>query len=230
MKDKSVDCTCAEELLSAYVDSMTSPEEVVRLEAHLVECAPCKRQLQSLISLRNMLARIEPVAPPEDLVLDTRVKLSQVRNRSYFDWLDAQLNNVLKPLAMPVLFGVSLTMLFFGLLFGNIVSTTTVLARDLHAQPSPSIEKALVASDGNPQLNNPGAAEFASNTKPLDELLTLSIDINAEGQAVDYRIVSGKRSEAWVKEFLSLARFTPATAFGAPVSSTIILAFVDVRG
>src|SRR5262245_37391173 len=95
------DCANAGELLSSYIDSVTSPEEVVRVESHVAQCTACQGQLQSLISLRQMLASVEPAAPPEDLVLDTRVKLSQVRNRNSWDWLDAQLNNVLKPLAMP---------------------------------------------------------------------------------------------------------------------------------
>src|SRR5437870_1778808 len=89
------DCSSAEELLSTYIDSMTSQEEAVFLESHLVQCAPCKAHLQSLISLRNMLARVERASPPEDSVLDTRVKLSQARNRNAFDWIDSQLNNVL---------------------------------------------------------------------------------------------------------------------------------------
>jgi hypothetical protein len=50
---------------------------------------------------------------------------------------------------------------------------------------------------------------------------------------MDYNILSGRRSPAvdrWIKEVLSLAQFTPATAFGKPVVSTIILTSIDVRG
>jgi len=227
------ECASAQELLSAYIDSMTSPEEAVRLEPHLAQCLPCQRQLQSFISLRNLLARLEPAEPPEDMVLDARVKLSHARNRSLLDWFDTQLNNVLKPLAMPALFGVSLTVLFFGVLFGSLVSNTTILARDLHSKPLPAFAPAVVVSDGNPQWNNPNLASLASNSKSLDEPLTIAIDISTYGRAVDYRTGAGRRSPAvdrWIKEFLSLAQFTPATAFGKPVSSTIILTFLDVRG
>jgi hypothetical protein len=209
---------------------MTSAEETVRLQAHLAQCTSCPDHLQSLISLRNMLARIEPAAPPEDLVLDTRVKLSHARNRNYLDWFDNRLNNVLKPLAMPALFGVSLTMLFFGVLFGNIVSTSTVMAQDF-ANQSPAATEA--ESNSHPQWNNSNVVELASNNNRLEEPLTIGLDISEDGRVTDYKIIIGRRSpsvDRWIKEVLSLARFTPATAFGKPVVSTIILTSMDVRG
>jgi putative zinc finger protein len=223
------ECTHAQELLSSYIDSMTSSDETLRLEAHLAQCTTCPDHLQSLISLRNMLAQIEPAAPPEDLVLETRVKLSHARNHNYLDWFDDRLQNVLKPLAMPALFGVSLTMLFFGVLFGNIVSTSTVLAQDFaHQLPAAEAE-----SNSHPQWNNSSVVELASNNNRLEEPLMLGLDISEDGRVMDYNILSGRRSPAvdrWIKEVLSLARFTPATAFGKPVVSTIILTSIDVRG
>jgi hypothetical protein len=177
-----------------------------------------------------MLARVEPAEAPEDLVLETRVKLSHARSRNCLDWFDTHVNNVLKPLAVPVVFGISLTMLFFGVLFGNIVSAGTVLAQDLQHQPPAAMQ---AASDSNPQWNNPQVVELASNNKSLEEPLTIGLDISVDGRVMDYKIIMGRRSPAvdhWIKEVLSLAQFTPATAFGKPVASTIILTSIDVRG
>src|SRR5262249_6856538 len=148
----SFDCRSAQELLSAYIDSMTSTEETLRLEAHMAQCVPCQGQLQSLSALRNMLARVEPAPVPEDLALAARVRLSQARNRNRWTWLDAQLNNVLKPLAMPAFFGVSVTTLCFGVLFGNLVSNTTLMAHELHTTAQPAYAASL-AVDGEPQWN-----------------------------------------------------------------------------
>src|SRR5262245_65333375 len=125
-----LDCTPAQALMSPFIDSMTTPEETDRLQSHVSQCERCRRQLQSLISLRNLLARIEPAKAPEDLVLDTRVKLSRERNRNPYDWLETQINNVLKPLAIPAIFGVSFTLLFFGVLWGSMVSNATVMAQE----------------------------------------------------------------------------------------------------
>src|SRR5262249_44056963 len=154
------------------------------------------------ISMRNMLARIEPAEPPEDLVLETRVKLSHARNRNYLDWFEDRMNNVLKPLAMPALFGVSLTMLFFGVLFGNIVSTTTVMAQDLaHQAVAQEAE-----SNSHPQWNNSNVVELASTNNRLEEPLSIGLDISEEGRITDYKILIGRSSPAvdrWIKEVLS---------------------------
>src|ERR1700754_159785 len=95
------DCDRVEDLMSPFIDSMVSPEEASRLESHVADCEPCSRQLQGLISVRNLFASLEPAAAPEDLVLDTRIRLSHERSRNDYDRWHTRLNNVLKPLAIP---------------------------------------------------------------------------------------------------------------------------------
>ena len=56
--------------------------------------------------------------------------------------------------------------------------------------------------------------------------------VTVAGLVSDYRIISGTRSAAvdkWLQEMLYFAQFRPATSFGVPVRSKIILSFVDVR-
>jgi hypothetical protein len=104
--------------MSPFIDSMVTAPEAERLQGHLADCEPCQRQLQSYISLRSLVARIEAPPVPEDMVLETRVLLSHARNTNFLVRLENRLNNVLKPMVVPVLFGVSLTMLLFGVLLG----------------------------------------------------------------------------------------------------------------
>ena len=52
-------CAGAQRLMSSFIDSMATPDEASRLEAHLQYCDPCGRQLQSFISVRSLLARAE---------------------------------------------------------------------------------------------------------------------------------------------------------------------------
>jgi len=87
--DEMLGCDDAQDLMSPFIDSMASPDEVSRLKLHLSACESCQRQLQSFISVRSLLARIDHPVAPEDLVLDTRVKLSQARNKNYFAKLRA---------------------------------------------------------------------------------------------------------------------------------------------
>src|SRR5882757_10579093 len=95
-----VDCQAAQELMSPFIDSMATAEEVAQLELHLNSCEPCHRQLQSFISVRSLLTRVEQPEAPEDSVLNVRVRLSQERNKNYLARLENRLSNVLKPIAI----------------------------------------------------------------------------------------------------------------------------------
>src|SRR5262249_40733712 len=123
-------CKSARGLMSPFIDSMASPDEIQKLDLHVTSCEPCQRQLQSYISVRNFVARIDRPAPPPDLALETRVRLSQERHRNYLERFENRVSNTLKPLALPAIAGVSLTMVFFGVLLGAMISNTTVMAHD----------------------------------------------------------------------------------------------------
>src|SRR5690242_20446041 len=82
-----LDCGAAQELMSPFIDSMATPAEVENLQQHLSGCEPCHRQLQSFISVRSLLRRSEQPPVPADLVLDSRVKLSQERHSNYIERL-----------------------------------------------------------------------------------------------------------------------------------------------
>src|ERR1051325_5967841 len=96
-----IGCDAAVELMSPFIDSMVTQEEAESLREHLPQCAPCSRQLQAFISLRNLVAGIEPIPVPEDLQLDTRVKLSRERRPNDRNRWQARVDNILKPLAVP---------------------------------------------------------------------------------------------------------------------------------
>jgi hypothetical protein len=207
--------------MSPYIDSMASAEENARLRGHIELCQPCQRQLQSLISVRNLLAGVVPVPEPTDLMLDTRVKLSHVRSRGVYARLQTRLNNVLKPLAVPAVTGVTATLFFFAILGAGLMSNTLS-----YAEPS-----------GGPTIATYQPVQATgrlgvSASPDLEEILSIDTHVSGMGRPYDYRIISGKRSadvDRWVQEMLLLAQFRPATSFGVPVQSRIILSFVNVR-
>jgi hypothetical protein len=224
---KKLSCDKAQELMSSFIDSMTTPDEGEALENHLFGCEPCQRQLQSFISLRSLLTRIEHPKLPEDLVLETRVKLSHARNENFLRQLETRVSNFLKPVAIPAFFGVSLTMLFFGILLGSLVSNTTVMAQDHVGSESRRVFQPVRTTD-------PTMIWFAaSNTdNKLDEPLMIETHVGDDGRVMDYQIISGPQNpelDRWLSKLLYFAKFTPATAFGKPVDSKIILSFVAVR-
>ncbi len=222
-----LNCSSIQKMMSPFIDSMVSAEEAERLKSHVSACTPCHRALQSFISMRSLLAQIETPVLPEDLVLETRVKLSHARNKNFFVRLENRLNYVLKPIVFPALLGVSLTIMFFGVLLGSLASTSTVMAQNRIAeQPVFALYKPVRTTD-------PTMARFvASDQKGIDEPLTIETHVGDAGRVLDYKVIGGAETpetNTWVREILSLAQFTPATAFGKPVESKIILSFVAVR-
>jgi len=224
---RTLDCSSAQKLMSPFIDSMVTRAAAERLELHVAVCQPCHRQLQSYKSMRSLLTRVDKPVVPEDMVLEARVKLSRERNRNVFVRWENRLRYVLKPLVVPAFFGVSLTMLFFGILLGSFTTDSTVLAQDRPAEdPVFGLYQPVRTTD-------PTMLRFTScDEQDLDETLTIETEVGDEGRVIDYEILSGPQSpevNGWIREMMSLAQFTPATAFGRPVESKIILSFVAVR-
>jgi hypothetical protein len=220
------ECSFVEKLMSPFIDSMVSAEEGARVERHVSICQPCRRQLQAYISMRSLVARIDVPQPPEDMVLETRVRLSRARNDNFLVRLENRLNNLLKPLVAPALLGISLTMLLFGILLGSFASSSSVLAQDHISEPPlyPLFQPVRIA--------DPNWKRLASDDKHFDEPLTIETYVGHEGRVLDYQVLSGPHNpevDDWIRQVLSLAQFTPATAFGKPVESRMILSFVAVR-
>lgn len=221
----TVECNSIQRLMSPFIDSMVSPNEAERVENHVERCEPCQRQLQSYISMRSLVARIEVPAHPEDMVLETRVRLSHARNKNFLLRLENRINYVLKPLVVPVLLGTSLTMLLFGFLLGSFASSSPVLAQDRVSEPP------LYPLFQPVRTEDPNWIRFASNDKQEADL-TIETQVGHEGRVIAYQILSGPQNpevNGWVRQVLSLAQFTPATAFGKPIESRIILTFVLVK-
>ena len=226
MKNK---CEYAQELMSPFIDSMTNLNEASYLEAHLEKCEACGRQLQSFISVRSLLTRMEQPGPPEDLVLEARVRLSQVRHSNYAERLEHRISLLLKPLLVPAFFGVSITALFFGVFFGSLVSYGTVMANDgLIGDPTIASYKPVRTSD--PTMRS---LRFAVvDVRGLDDPLAIELHVSGDGRVVDYQVIGGAKTpeiDAMLKELLYYAQFSPATALGKPVDSKVILSFVAVR-
>jgi anti-sigma factor RsiW len=219
--ESNIKCSKAIELMSSYIDCMAEPEESRILESHLDTCEPCQRQLHSYISLRSMMASVEPVRPPEDLVMDTRVRLSHARSGGFFDRIEALVVNVLKPVVIPAVSGIALTVLSFSALFGNI-------AMNLQAQDS-----SLIAMEEPVRITDQTMLSAPGNSGS-DWLEPLSVKANVDdvGRVYEIRIIGGSQTPAvkqWVRNLLYTAQFAPATRLGKPINSSTILVFVNVR-
>ena len=154
--------------------------------------------------------------------------LSQARNANYRERFENRLRDVLGPIAIPAIAGVSLTMLLFGILLGATISSTTVMARDRVSDDRPSRPLYKPVRTTNVTM----IRLASSDAQTGDEPLMIETHVGDTGRVLDYKIISGPETpqvEKWIREQFSLAEFTPATAFGRPVDSKIILSFVLVK-
>lgn len=224
---KMIGCDAAVELMSPFIDSMVTPEQSECLRSHVHECTPCSHQLQAFVSLRNLVAGIDPVPVPEDLQLDTRVKLSRERRPNDRNRWQARMDNNFKPFAVPAVMGVALSLMGFVILFGSLFAPREVQANNDLGGP-------LVATYEPPVTTTPTLKRFSRTMSPdLEQALSIQTEVNNKGLVVDYSIIGGTRSasvDKWLQEMLLLAQFRPATSWGNPVPSRVILSFVNVRG
>jgi len=221
--ESNMKCSKATELMSSYIDCMAEPEESRILESHLDTCEPCQRQLHSYISLRSLMASVEPVRPPEDLVMDTRVRLSHARSGGVFDRIEALLVNVLKPVVIPAVSGIALTVLSFSVLFGNLA----VNLRALDMNSSLLAMEEPVRTTDQTNLSAPG-----NSGTDWREPVSVKAKVDYGGRVYDFRILSGSQTPAmkqWIQNLLYTAQFAPATRLGKPINSSTILTFVNVR-
>lgn len=221
------ECESVQLALSAFIDSMATSEECETVESHVAVCEACRRQLQSYVSVRSLLHRAHEPEVPEDLALDVRVRLSRERNPNHWERLETRLANMIKPLAIPAVSGIMLTVLGFGAILGGLLPGSTVMANVPRSDtPMSNLYNPVRTTD-------PTMMRFAvSDNRSLDEPLMIETDIDPNGKVFDFRIISGPQTpeiNRWVKELLYFADFQPATAFGRPVDSKIILSFVAVR-
>ena len=222
----SISCQAALELMSPFIDSMVGVEEAQCLRSHVSDCAPCRRQLQSFVSLRNVIGCAEAVPVPEDLQLETRVKLSHERWHNTRERLQTRFNNLLRPVAMPAVMGITLTLLGFGVLLGSLTSQRSVMAEDGRSMSSAGVYQP-------PKTTDPTLRRLGASVSTELETLSVQTEVNNDGRIDDFSIIAGTRSpdvDRWLQELVLLSQFRPATFWGMPVRSRVIFSFVTVRG
>jgi len=225
---------CREALrdLPGYLDGAIPSSAHIRLSEHLDLCAACREELQRFRRLAVCMANVQPVAAPADLATRIRVRASQTRSiwsgmRHALERVKLVCENILEPLAVPATGGIITALVVFVLLVQNTMvgvplgSVPDDLPLNL-VQPArveslaPFAVRGLVASDGDPA----GA-------------LMIEATLNAQGDVVSYRILSGPNDAAvrrQIDQVLVFSRFRPRLSFGLPTDGGhVMIGFSEVR-
>jgi hypothetical protein len=180
---------------------------------HLTDCVDCERYDRELRFVSLALREATRKRPPVDLTYRLRVLASHERARmiagsNWWTTVRFRLNQIWRPLAVPVVGGLFASLLSFAILVPNF----TVHANTANDVPVGLYTKVAIAEP----------SPFAFDGQ--DVMVELTID--QTGAVSDYSIPGGSLSKDEMRavgNFLLFTSFKAATAFGQPVTSKMLL-------
>ena len=204
---------------SDYLDDLCMPEARKSIRYHLSFCQACEEQLDQWQSVREELRALPRRQVPPELALRLRVQMSRRLYSSRWTDVRVRLENFLRPLLLPATGGLLTAVICFCLIMGSQVTP---------AITGPDITVEMVQPARVQQL---APMDFTTD----DNGLVLVTDVNAEGRAKGYRVVSGSGSPELMRQLdrmIYFSIFQPATVFGKPTDGQMILSLrrITVRG
>jgi hypothetical protein len=228
-----MNCSEARRSLPGYWDDAIGTSDRMNLRTHLISCAECRQDLEQYRVLSTQLARIERVSPPANLALRIRVRASQ--NQSVWTalrgvWSRALLisQNMLKPLAVPATGGVLTAVGVFVLVVQSMLVGMPIGGVAANDSPLDLVQPAQLESLAPFPL--PGIDADGRNNSGA---LLLEATLNAQGEVVFYKILSGPNDAAvkrQIDQVLLFSKFRPQFGFGRPMGGgRVLLNFNEVR-
>jgi hypothetical protein len=219
-------CSVAKELMSSYLDGEATRSQLSQVDEHLQRCDACAAQYASVRRTQALVASLGRKAAPPELALRLRVALSQeIANagRSRWDSFCIRWDNAFNAVMVPATAGLVTTMIVFGLLISLIYPGQVRASNDVPTMLYTPAELKSIPS------------EWSLGASSADSLVVEAY-VGPDGRVLDYRILSAPEDAQAIlpelKNMLIFTTFHPATAFGQPTASRVILSFskVQVRG
>lgn len=233
-----MDCQKVKRMLPGYLDgaAMTGAWSYkhVSIGHHLETCADCRAELQMYQALSSLMSGMQCPAPPRDLALKIRVAAAQrLSENTLLHYLlrartraELVLKNILEPLAIPATGGFTVAFVVFVM-----VCQLLGLGQPLRA----------ASNDSPTNLLQPARLEALApfSITGLEEsghagphALLVEATVNSQGEAVNYRIISGPDTDSVRRQLdlvLLFSRFRPQMSFGRFTSGgRVVLSFSDI--
>jgi Putative zinc-finger len=218
-------CSVAKKLMSSYLDGEVSRSQLAQVDKHLQGCVECSARYASFRQMQTLIGSLGRKAAPPELALKLRVALSQqIANAgsSRWDSLRVRWENAFNAVMVPATAGLVTTMIIFGLLISLIYPGQVRAANDVPTMLYTPAELRF-------------APEWTMGASGADSLVVEAY-VGPDGRVLDYRILSAPEDAQAIlpelKNMLIFTTFHPATAFGQPTASRVILSFskVQVKG
>jgi hypothetical protein len=234
-----MNCAKVQELLPGYLDGALpdslGPDGHVQLGRHLQDCEACRLELERYRELSWMMSSTGPAAaPPADLGVSIRLAVADARASQRLAYrlnrlktrIELLLDNILEPLALPASGGVVMALLVFAMVY-QVLWAGAPLAAAVSDSPTNLLQPARLELLAGFQMST--LEEMTRTAGPL--LVEATVD--AQGEAVGYRVISGKVDEATRRELdqvVLFSRFRPEMSFGRPTSGgRVVLSFSQIR-
>jgi hypothetical protein len=234
-----MNCAQIRTLLPGYLDGALpdglGPGGRFGIARHLEHCSGCRRELETYRNLSQLISSVGPVAPPADLGVSIRVAVSRVRARQgvaagvrfWLNRVELMLENILEPLALPATGGLVAALLVFAMIY-QVLGTGMPLDAATPDSPTSLMQPARLEVLAGFQMSR---LEEMNHTEGLP--LLVETTVNSSGQAVGYRIISGRADVAVQHELdqvLLFSKFRPQMSFGRPMSGgRVVLSFSQIR-
>ena len=219
-------CSVAKGLMSSYLDGAVSRSQLTHMNEHLRDCVECAARFASVQRTQSLVNGLGRKVAPPDLSLKLRVALSQeIANsrRSRWDSLLVRWENAFNATMVPATAGVLTTLIIFGLLISFLYPSQVQASNDV-----PTVLYTPAELQSTP-------FELTMGSGSADSLIVEAY-VGSDGRVQDYRILSAPEDAQAIlpqlKNMLIFTTFHPATAFGQPTASRVVLTFskVQVRG
>ncbi len=175
-------------------------------------------------------------APPADLGLSIRLAVAEARRSAGFAHrfnrikirVELMLDNILEPLALPASGGVVVALLVFAIVY-QVLGGGSPLRAAVGDSPTDLLQPARLETLAGFQMSSLEEMTSKGGQHPL--LVEATVD--AQGEAVGYRVISGDVNEASRHELdqvVLFSRFRPELSFGRPTSGGhVLLSFSQIR-
>jgi len=215
-------CPVVKGLLSSYLDGEVTRSQLAQVDSHLQSCGECAARYASVRQTQALVGSLGRKAAPPELALRLRVALSKEiasGKRSRWEALRIRWENALNAVMVPATAGLVTTLIIFGLLIGILYPTAMRASNDVPTM-----------------LYTPAELQFTPFEFSMGanaELLVVEAYVGPDGRVQDYRILSAPEDAQAIlpelKNMLIFTTFHPATAFGRPTASRVVLSFAKVQ-
>ena len=244
-----MNCEYTRVRISSLLDRELGEGERRDTLAHLEDCGSCRDAYQSLERQRLALRSMEAPAVPAVLTHRLRVLASHerlrriarssvsIRLRHMSESIRLYVDNMMRPVALPVGGGLLSAVLLFGVLAPGLI-----FSRNLGFDPSvasvvtlPRLvtlpEGKLVGGAGevvSVQMAGFVSVETVGAIPSSSDNTLVELTVDRYGHILDWRMVQGELTPEF-KNLLVFSSFNPGTYYGDPTGSTVLVALHTVR-